>query len=152
MPQKADVEIRTCIMPVDIPDIMEIERACFSDPWPQSGVESELYNPYGLYVLAFIEGRCVGYIMGTALYEDCDINNVAVSPAYRRIGIGRRMMESFLNQCRQKGVERVMLEVRESNAQAIGLYRAFGFEELGRRCGYYEKPAEDAVLMVVELC
>ena len=122
MTQKADdIEIKEKAAGDDIEAICDIERACFSDPWSY----------------------------GTVLYEDCDINNVAVLPEYRRRGIGRRMMESFLVRCRGKGAKRVLLEVRESNLAAIGLYAAFGFAVIGKRRDYYDDPREDAVLMEV---
>lgn len=153
MTQKADdIEIKEKAAGDDIEAICDIERACFSDPWSYESIKSELDNPFGLYAIAYDGTRVVGYIMGTVLYEDCDINNVAVLPEYRRRGVGRRMMESFLVRCRGKGAKRVLLEVRESNLAAIGLYSAFGFAVIGKRRDYYDDPREDAVLMEVEIC
>jgi len=70
----------------------------------------------------------------------------------RRRGIAAAMVECFINECASRSVEQILLEVRQSNLPAIRLYESFGFKAYGTRKNYYEKPAEDAVLMVVALC
>lgn len=150
MKPKADFEINS-LSTLDLRDIIDIERASFSDPWSENALLSSITGPYCLTAAARKDGRVIGYIMGMALYEDCEITNVAVLPEYRSRGAAKAMMESFLSLCRERSVERVLLEVRESNAPAIGLYSAFGFKPYGRRKEYYKEPTEDALLMVVEL-
>ncbi|MEA4921378.1 MAG: ribosomal protein S18-alanine N-acetyltransferase [Clostridiaceae bacterium] len=153
MKQKPEkIEFRYGLGENDIPQLMEIENTCFSDPWSEATFRSEISSPYSFYVAALEKERVVGYIGGMILYENCDITNVAVLPDMRRRGIATGMLEIFLEGCRTKGAERAMLEVRESNVEAIRLYEGFGFRSYGRRVEYYENPAEDAVLMVVSLC
>ena len=152
MKQRADIEIRPPSLPEDTEAIEAIEQACFSDPWSRAGIEAQLSNKYGMSVVAALDGKPIGYVMGIALYETCEIVNVAVDPDFRRQGAARLMMSGFLDACRGKDVRQVLLEVRESNMAAIGLYESFGFRAYGKRKDYYENPAEDAVLMVVELC
>lgn len=150
MKPRADFEINS-LCEEDIGNIIEIEKASFSDPWSENALLSSVNGPYSLTACAREDGRVIGYVMGTALYEDCEITNVAVFPPCRGRGAARAMMERFLSLCRGKGVGRVLLEVRESNAAAVGLYASFGFEVYGRRKEYYSAPTEDALLMVVEL-
>lgn len=151
MTPKNNAVILTEFSPGHLPQIMEIERACFSDPWSENSMTAQLTGKYSLCALASCNGEIAGYVMAVALYEGAEILNVAVSPSHRRQGLGRMMMESILSQCRQKGVERAFLEVRAGNDAAIRLYESFGFKKYGVRKDYYIEPAEDAALMVVEL-
>jgi ribosomal-protein-alanine N-acetyltransferase len=75
-----------------------------------------------------------------------EILRVGVLPAFRRRGFARRLLEkTFFNM--DKDATQWFLEVRERNAAAIGLYRSFGFYEIGRRKAYYRDTGEAAVLM-----
>ena len=76
---------------------------------------------------------------------------MAVLPRFRRTGLGKKLMEAMLAKACELGLETMFLEVRESNAPAIGLYRSFGFEQVGRRPNYYTMPTEAAVLFSAEL-
>lgn len=140
------------LQPGDVPLLAAAERQCFSDPWPESAFRADLDNPYCFYILAFMGDALAGYIGGVALYENCDLNNLAVLPQMRRQGIAYALMTEFLSEARRRGAGQVMLEVREHNLPAIALYRRFGFVPCGKRKNYYQNPAEDAVIMVVELC
>ena len=75
------------------------------------------------------------------------ITNVAVSPACRRQGIGRALIEELKKRAAQSGLSFVTLEARASNAPAIALYEGAGFRQVGVRRNFYTAPAEDAVLM-----
>ncbi len=152
MTPRAELSFTHALERGHLPAICAIERACFTDPWPESGIEAELMNPYGVYVVALLGGEPVGYVMGCALYEDADVMNVAVLPELRRRGLARAMMRDFLDQCRARGVEHVFLEVRESNEAARRLYESLGFAVTGRRRRYYVKPMEDAIVMAMKLC
>jgi ribosomal-protein-alanine acetyltransferase len=77
-----------------------------------------------------------------------ELENIAVLPEFRRHGLGRQLLSALLNQARLQGAERIFLEVRESNLAAAGLYHAAGFQQLGRRLGYYLNPTEDALTLV----
>ena len=146
------LELRLGLRPEDVPLLAAAESACFSDPWPQAAFQAELDNPYCFYLLAFADGQLAGYIGGVALYENCDVNNLAVLPQMRRRGIAAALLSGFLEEARRRGAGQVMLEVREHNLPAMALYRRFGFSACGKRKNYYQNPAEDAVIMVVELC
>lgn len=130
--------------------VERLERICFSKPWPRSMLEDELYNPSVSVIVAEGEdGTVLGYgEIGVVLDEGC-LEKIAVDPDYRRQGVAEEILAAFLRFGRAK-LAFLTLEVRESNAAAIGLYEKLGFQVVGRRKGYYDAPKEDAVLMTVE--
>ena len=130
--------------------VERLERICFSRPWSRSMLEDELYNPSVSVIVAEGEdGTVLGYgEIGVVLDEGC-LEKIAVDPDYRRQGVAEEILAAFLRFGRAK-LAFLTLEVRESNAAAIGLYEKLGFQVVGRRKGYYDAPKEDAVLMTVE--
>jgi len=91
--------------------------------------------------------RIVGYIVALDAADEGEILNLAVSPATRRTGLGRALVHEMLEALSDRGVRKVYLEVRESNAPARALYAAHGFKEAGRRKQYYRRPVEDAIVL-----
>ena len=81
----------------------------------------------------------------------CGKNNVAVSPDFRRKGIGRQLIQALTERAQQAQLAFVTLEVRASNAPAIALYTAAGYGLVGRRKNFYRDPTEDAILMTLYL-
>lgn len=130
--------------------VAALERVCFSKPWPRSMLEDELYNPnVSLVVAEGEDGAVLGYgEIGVVLDEGC-LEKIAVDPAWRRQGVAEAILSAYLRFGRAK-LAFLTLEVRASNEAAIGLYKKLGFDEVGRRKGYYTEPKEDAVLMTVE--
>ena len=121
-----------------IPPIAAIERACFTDPWSESALRDELNSPLARYFVCTENGEVLGYIGTRMVLDECQVANVAVSPACRREGVASFLMEAM---------NLVTLEVRVSNSAAQALYEKFGFQKTGIRPGYYRSPPEDAVLM-----
>ena len=139
------------IVPADrgmIGEIVELDRAAFSDPWMTADLENALGNAL-LCTLAATdgEGRICGYITGSLLPPEGEIWRLAVRADCRRMGIGRALTEAFLGVGQDRACDRFFLEVRADNLPAIGLYRACGFVSYGLRKNYYRNPAQDAVLM-----
>ncbi|MBQ2119039.1 MAG: ribosomal protein S18-alanine N-acetyltransferase, partial [Clostridia bacterium] len=95
--------------------------------------------------------RTVGLVSAVCAADECDITDVAVLPAYRRRGIAAALLRELFTRLRAGGTRHVYLEVRESNAPAIALYRSFAFSPCGRRKRYYTAPEEDAVVMRLDL-
>jgi len=93
------------------------------------------------------DGRATGLILGREVLDEGEILNLAVAKGNRRQGEGaalsRQMMKSFA----ARGVQRIFLEVRESNLGAIAFYESLGFRRVGRRQGYYQQPAEAALIL-----
>ena len=93
------------------------------------------------------DGNVVGFIVGRQLEDEWEIENIAVTGAARRHGLGSRLVSELLNLVRSQGGKTVFLEVRESNRAARSLYEKWGFLEVGRRKMYYQDPAEDALVL-----
>lgn len=135
----------------DLPALAALERTCFSDPWSAQGFGELLAMPEVVSLVAGRDGEVAGYAMARAVLAEGELLNLAVAPAARRQGIGERLLAAALEALRLRGVGQVFLEVRESNAAARRLYERHGFRTVGCRPRYYQRPAEDALVMRVEL-
>ena len=135
----------------DVPAIAELERVCFSDPWSENSISSELNNPLSYWLVAEDNGVIAGYVGSQSVLDAADMMNIAVSSDYRRQGIGQALIESLVAHLLQKNVIALLLEVRVSNIPAVALYEKLGFEQVGRRRGYYHNPREDALILRKEL-
>jgi [ribosomal protein S18]-alanine N-acetyltransferase len=96
-------------------------------------------------------GAILGMVAVRMVAAEAEILNVAVSPEFRRQGIGQLLIDYALAEARSAGAKKVFLEVRESNVAARALYARLGFSEAGRRRGYYRNPVEDALLLSLSL-
>lgn len=131
--------------------VAELEKLCFSAPWSERSIASELTNEYSLWLVEERDGVAVAYVGSQSCPPEADVMNVAVAPAFRRQGIGEGLMVALMDTLRDKGMESLTLEVRASNSSAIALYNRLGFTEVGRRPNYYTDPGEDALIMRKEL-
>lgn len=141
----------TTMTAAHVAQIAEIETLCFSDPWSENSIASELDNRLSHWLVALDGGTVSGYIGSQSVLDTADIMNVAVHPDYRRQGIGEKLMLALTEQLRENGILFLMLEVRQSNAPAIALYEKLGFLQVGLRRNYYRNPKEDALIMRKEL-
>lgn len=134
----------------DLEEVLRIEGCCHSHPWSAASFRAELENPHSRIDLLFIEDRLAGFLCSSLVCGEMTILNVATDPPCRRRGVAARLLEKTLEQGRAAGLEKVFLEVRIHNADAIALYRRFGFREISRRPGYYGD-GEDALVMQLEV-
>ncbi len=125
-----------------IRSVSELETLCFSDPWSADALAEELNNPCARFLVALENDTVVGYLGCHHIADEGFIANVAVHPAHRRQGIGRKLVAAAIEQGHT--LSRLTLEVRESNAAAITLYRSLGFIKDGTRPRFYTHPTEDA--------
>jgi ribosomal-protein-alanine N-acetyltransferase len=140
----------------DLPAVRAIETLSFSNPWSDNTFRGEIQNisisspmvvvrKPGNPVVA--DDPVVAYIVYWQIRDDVQINNVAVHPDHRGLGLGEAMMRYAIAKVRAAGASFVTLEVRQSNTAAVTLYKKLGFEILGTRKNYYTKPDEDAHVM-----
>lgn len=127
--------------------IAELETICFSDPWSEKSIASELNNELAFWLVAVENGCVAGYIGSQTVLDETDMMNVAVHPDFRRRGIAEALVIALVENLKQKGSRCLTLEVRASNAPAIALYEKLGFSEIGRRKNYYRNPREDALIL-----
>lgn len=130
-----------------VPSVAALEAMCFSDPWSQNSVASELSNPLSLWLVAMEEDTLAGYVGSQTVMGETDMMNVAVHPEHRRRGIARLLIEALIQALKDRGSHMLTLEARASNVPAIALYESLGFLEVGRRRNYYRNPKEDALIL-----
>lgn len=141
------------IVPVteDMLDTLEeMEKECFSVPWNREMLQYQMRGN-NVFIAAVSEGEVMGYIGMMFVLDEGYISNVAVTGKYRRMGIAKALIRALEAKCREMQLSFMTLEVRESNTPAISLYAGLGFEEVGVRKNYYDKPRENAILMTRNL-
>lgn len=132
----------------DLDQVLTVEQLSFPTPWSRFAFQTELTrNQYALYLVGKQEGVVVAYAGTWVVLDEAHITNVAVHPAYRGYGHGRRILLALLAAARARGAERATLEVRTSNRVAQALYLQYGFNFCGSRKGYYTDTGEDALIM-----
>ena len=134
-----------------VSQIAELEKVCFSDPWSENSISSELDNKLSLWIVAVEDGVLAGYVGSQTVLGWADMMNIAVAPQYRRQGIGENLVRELIRHLRRNDVSCLTLEVRVSNLSAIALYTKLGFNQVGRRPKYYHNPREDALILRKEL-
>ena len=128
----------------------QLEKEIFSQPWSEQGFLDALAMEQNIFFVAEDDGEICGYIGMYQALDEGEITNVGVSPEKRNAGIGWKLMQAALDAAKEQGIERVVLEVRVSNASAIHLYEKCGFANCGIRKGFYDFPKEDAYIMLYE--
>jgi ribosomal-protein-alanine acetyltransferase len=132
----------------DLPAIAAIEREAFSDPWSEKSFRDALAHPSIYFAAARDDANAVvGYVVAWFVADEGQIANLAVAPSGWGQGIGRALLDAALREAALREASEVYLEVRDSNDRARRLYRSRGFEEVGRRRGYYRHPVEDAIVL-----
>jgi len=143
------VSLRT-MRHADLAAVLAIERNAFPTPWTAAFFEKELSTPFARLVVAITphgwQEQVVGYTCRWRVTDEVHLLNVAVHPAWRGRGVGRRLLEAIFDEGRATQARSVFLEVRAGNAPARRLYARLGFVELGIRRGYYGI-GQDAIVM-----
>ncbi len=140
--------------PDDLPTVLAVERAAYPTPWSE-GIFRDCLRVGYCCLVAEDDSELIGHVIMMVAAGECHVLNVCVHPRRQGRGLGRRLLRRVLALARRRDADTAFLEVRASNAAAIGLYASEGFNEIGRRRGYY--PAvdgdgrEDAVVMALAL-
>jgi ribosomal-protein-alanine N-acetyltransferase len=134
----------------DLARLADIHALAFARPWSEAALAELLATPGTLALLADGEGDVGGFVLLRVVAGEGEVLTLAVSPARRRRGLGRALVDAALDAGAAEGAAAVWLEVAEDNHAARGLYEAAGFAEAGRRKAYYPRagaPAVDAVVL-----
>ena len=130
-----------------VPQIAELEKICFNDPWSEKSIASELDNRLSLWLVAMDGDRVAGYVGSQSVLGETDMMNIAVHPDFRRRGIAEELVVKLVEELKVRGNHSLMLEVRASNEPARNLYEKLGFQQVGLRKNYYRNPKEDACIL-----
>lgn len=134
--------------PEDVGAVYKIERECFSQPWSEQGFRDTIGKEYAVFLVAKKQRQILGYGGMYCAADEGEITNIAVDIGSRRARIGSLLLEALLKQAEKRNLLHIVLEVRKSNQAAISLYERYGFKIEGIRKGFYEKPKEDAYIML----
>ncbi|TIH19768.1 ribosomal-protein-alanine N-acetyltransferase [Marinifilum sp. JC120] len=132
--------------PEHITQLRALESLCFAYQWTEEqfrlGLEKNAF-----FVLGYEEqGMLIGYLAYSIVLDEMEVLNLGVHPEFRRKGIGRALMHDLMRRCQEMDMKRGLLDVKESNIPAIGLYESLGFVQVGVRKNYYPDTREDALL------
>ena len=146
----------------DIPQVVQMGQHYFAHPWTQEDYKKHYQEQDKIYLVCMQEKPCMqenlcmqsDYVVASSVvwcsFDTADLCNIMVAEAYRRRGLAEQLLHQSFCLCRELGVERVLLEVRESNLPAIRLYEKLHFRQISMRRAYYRNPVENAVIMELE--
>ena len=141
----------------DAANLAAIDAAASTDPWSESQFAAVCTNAQyressnfleGILVLE-LSGEICAYVAYSRVLDEASVLNVAVHPSWQGQGKARLLLQATLDLLSQQGAKRCLLEVRDSNTVARGLYQSMGFQLDGKRQNYYptQSGREDALLM-----
>jgi [ribosomal protein S18]-alanine N-acetyltransferase len=137
--------------PADIPYMRALELQADSAAHWAEREYGALFAPDAPKRIALVAGEgsdvVIGFLIAFCGLDGWEIENVVVDNSRRRSGIGTALVDELLREAAHRAVPAILLEVRESNVVARRVYEKIGFSEVGRRLGYYQNPAEDALLL-----
>lgn len=131
----------------DLDAIAKLEAATFTDAWTAKSIYDTFCQKQAFIVTAENEGKVAGYCIVYFVLDEGEIARIAVDTSCRRQGVGCKILNQVNQICVEKGITRLMLDVRESNESARKFYLSYGFQEDGIRKNFYDMPKEHAVLM-----
>jgi len=131
--------------PYDAEALAAVHASAFDRPWPASEIDALMLDGFGL-----VSEQAPAFLLARVAGDEAEILTVAVSPACRRRGWGRRLVDAAIEVARDQGARALFLEVATDNEAAVALYQGLGFKAVGRRPSYYARPGGarvDALVM-----
>lgn len=135
----------------DISGVCMLEEECFSQPWSYNAFLSEYENENAVTLVAIEDMEIIGFVNAHFLLDNMDINNIAVTYKKRQQNVASMLLDELIKRAKQKKIDTITLEVRQSNQAAINLYEKFGFKKVGHRKDFYQSPKEDAFIMTANV-
>lgn len=129
-----------------IKDLVLLEKQCFSVPWSENALRAELEKENSRFFVAITKNEVSGYIGANNVLGEVYIDNIAVFYNYREFGIGTALLKHLIDVSKKEKCDLVTLEVRVSNTPARKLYEKLGFQNVGVRKSFYDKPKEDGII------
>ena len=135
----------------DLDEVFSIETSASLTPWSKNMFVEEMRNRFDhCFVMRREDGSkkpVIGFICFRNITEESELLNICVHPDYRQLGIGKKLMQFYIDFSRQRGIKTFYLEVHSSNQSAIHLYQLFSYQSSGRRKKFYQGKF-DALLMM----
>lgn len=134
----------------DVTEVVELEQAVSPGPWSPSIFLDCFQAGYECWVLR--SDGIAGFAIASLGAGEAHLLNLAVTPSKQGFGFGGRLLRKIIGVVKEKGAERIFLEVRPSNLKAQVIYQRAGFEFLGKRPNYYGAPRrEDALVYTMQI-
>lgn len=130
--------------------VARLEAQVFSTPWSRQALMDTLLEEHILFYTALADEDVAGYCGIYLAADEGEITNVAVEPPFRRHKVAQELLEKTMAKAYEKGARKIFLEVRSQNEPAIRLYQKAGFYQIGVRKNYYQKPQDDALVMMFQ--
>lgn len=131
--------------------VAEMEHQLFADAWGEKSVLETMEQDHTICLVAEKAGRMIGYALIYTAADEAEIARIGVVKDMQKQGTGTILLREVQQICASRGMTRLLLDVRESNAAARALYKKCGFCEDGVRRGFYDHPSEDGILMSREI-
>ena len=139
------------IKETDVESVAKMEKLYFTDAWSEKSILETMQQAQAFVLVAEENEEIIGYCIVYFALDEAEIARIAVDASRRKQGVGQELLRATCRVGIQQGIERLLLDVRESNSAALNLYRSFGFAEDGIRKNFYENPKEHAVLMSMSI-
>ena len=149
MTDTAHLELRPMVVS-DVDEVHALECSVFPHPWSRANFMDSLASGYDAWVLREPADALAGYFLLMYALDEAHLLDVAVAAPLHGRGVGRYLLDRIAARSRAQRMASILLEVRPSNTRALDVYRRYGYEEIGRRKGYYpahEGRREDAIVM-----
>jgi ribosomal-protein-alanine N-acetyltransferase len=132
----------------DLPDVLAIERAQFSNPWSGEYFQAGLASSFSHFYVAENPGNSslAGFLIFWRLDNELEVHKIAIDQSCQRRGYASCLLDFFIATARSWQCRQAILEVRSGNEAAIRLYEKYAFQCIGRRRDYYSQPEEDALV------
>ncbi|MDH5665223.1 MAG: ribosomal protein S18-alanine N-acetyltransferase [Nitrosopumilus sp.] len=137
----------------DLDKVMAIEPHAYEHPWTKGIFRDCLRVGYSCWVIENEQGDIDGYGVMSVGVGEAHILNLTVAPEMQKQGLGKMLLQYFIELARHHALDTILLEVRPSNKAAVALYAKTGFNEVGVRKDYYpaKKGREDALILALSL-
>ncbi len=136
----------------DIAAVFAIDCQTNDFPWTKTLFEQALASTKKTTVVEE-QGEVVGFCIVSYVVGEAELLNICIATNQQGKKLGKKLLESALDQAKQSENHEMYLEVRASNVAALALYEKHDFNEIGRRKDYYPMKGgrEDAILMARSL-
>lgn len=121
----------------DVQEILKLDNSYNCDKYSEKQILDFFNINYYRVIVAKESDKIIGYICFSIIFEECNLIKIVVDKDYRKMGIGKNLVNEMINTCKENNVSKIYLEVREDNISAISFYEKLGFEFENLRPNYY---------------
>lgn len=121
----------------DVESLTRLDEEIFEQPWEEASFYFSLENEFTYGIGIEKDGELVGYMIFSCILGDANLDNIAIKKEHRKLGLASVLIEKLIKISEENEWNQIMLEVRNSNREAISLYEKFGFRYISTRKNYY---------------